>query len=200
MAVAECTHCKRTIEEKEFSNELKHQYWDIRSQIKTPKWHFTGLFIIGFIILLVAIVGGGSKNDDPRKELLNNDVKSMSGSPSKEQDSISLRIKLFMEMSVTDEMEPESFEYLTKIKDDKALILVKIPKIKNVEKKERTQVFEIINSALNSIEALKDKEKYIGIHGKYNFILIKTPYEEDNSKFALSDPLYDFYGPKPLNK
>lgn len=47
-----------------------------------------------------------------------------------ESDSISFKIKQLFDSIVADEINPDDFEYLTKIQGSKALILVKMPKLK----------------------------------------------------------------------
>lgn len=55
--IAECSHCKRTIEQKDFSPELKQMYSDIKTSIKRPQWHWFGLGLMGFFIALVFLIG-----------------------------------------------------------------------------------------------------------------------------------------------
>jgi zinc-ribbon family len=56
-AMAECTHCKRTMEEKEFSPKLKIEYQKYKAIAEHPFYHWSGLAISGFLILLVFIIG-----------------------------------------------------------------------------------------------------------------------------------------------
>lgn len=194
-AVAECTHCKRTIEEKDFSASLKHLYQENKSRAKRPFWHWLGLGIVGSLIFLIALIGITSEKD-PRSQLLNSDFDKMTSSPSMESDSISYKIKQLFDQVVTEEINPAGFEYLTKIKGDKVLILVKMPKLKNVEKSGRSEALEIIEMVANKQEDIKNKEKYIGVKGAISMMLIKTPTYEKNSKLALTSELYEFYGTK----
>lgn len=194
-AVAECTHCKRTIEQKEFSSKLSQRYEQNKSNIKTPLWHWSGsILVAGFIALIAIIVA--TNEEDPRSKLLQNDLNAMTTSPTMATDSISFKIKQLFDEVVTEEINPIDFEYLTKINGNKALVLVKMPKLKNVEKSGRSEVLEIIEMITNNQEDLKDKEKYIGVEGSISMMLIKTPTYEANSKLALTDELYDFYGTK----
>jgi len=145
----------------------------------------------------VNVLGG---DPDPRSELLKYDMQSFHRLPTMESDSISYKLKNLFDNTISSEIEPEDFEYYTKIKDNKALILVKIPKLKKVEKKSRPQIIEMIEMITNSQHDLEGKEKYIGVHGNYNFMLLKTPTEEKNGNFIIDTPLYEFYGPKPITK
>ena len=194
-AVAECTHCKRTIEQKDFSDKLNQLYKENRSKAKRPFWHWLGLGIVGSIFALIVIIGITAE-EDPRRHLLNNDLNMMSSSPSMETDSISYKIKQLFDQVVNEEINPTDFEYLTKIQGNKALILVKMPKLKKVEKSGRSEALEIIEMITNNQKDLQDKEKYIGVQGAISMMLIKTPTYEKNSKLALTSELYEFYGTK----
>jgi hypothetical protein len=53
---SECVHCKRTNRKKEFSPELQNAYASGKSMIKRPLWHWTGLIIIGLLIVVFFIL------------------------------------------------------------------------------------------------------------------------------------------------
>lgn len=194
-AVAECTHCKRTIEQKEFSSKLSQLYQENKSRAKRPLWHWLGLLLVAGLFALITIIGLTAEKD-PRSELLDIDLKSMTTAPTMETDSISFKIKQLFDQVVTEDINPEDFEYLTKVQGNKALILIKMPKLKKVEKSGRSEALEIIEMITNSQQDLKDKEKYIGVQGAISMMLIKTPTYEKNSKLALTSELYEFYGKK----
>lgn len=54
---AECTHCKRTLEQKEFSPELDQLYLTYKVIFKRPFWHWLGLGLMGLFIVLVFLIG-----------------------------------------------------------------------------------------------------------------------------------------------
>ncbi|MEZ4911193.1 MAG: hypothetical protein R2774_10070 [Saprospiraceae bacterium] len=194
-AVAECTHCKRTIDQKDFSIKLSQLYQENKSKAKRPFWHWLGLGIVGSLFALITIIGITAE-EDPRSKMLNSDLSMMSSSPTMESDSISFKIKQLFDQVVTEEINPSNFEYLTKIQGNKALILVKMPKLKKVEKSGRSEALEMIEMITNNQQDLEDKEKYIGVQGAISMMLIKTPKYEKNSKLALTSELYEFYGTK----
>jgi len=198
-AVSECTHCKKTIAENEFSQKLRQLYWDNKDKAKTPFTHWIGLAILGGFIALITLIGI-THEEDPRNKFLLSDVKAMTKNPTMESDSISYKIKRVFDSFSTEEIDPSEFQYLTKIKGDKALILVKIPNLKQVEKGARTEAIEMIEMITNNQEDLKGKEKYIGVHGKFNMMLLKTPTKVVNKRMALDEPLFEFYGPKPISE
>ncbi len=49
--VSECDNCKRTLEPSDMNEQLKLAYKNVKSNSKTPIWHWSGL------ILIVALVG-----------------------------------------------------------------------------------------------------------------------------------------------
>jgi len=195
-AVAECTYCKRTIEQKEFSPQLAEMYQLNKNKIKRPFWHWLGLGIFGLLVGFITIVGVTAE-EDPRRTLLDEDEKLMTASPTMETDSISFKIKEVFDAFATEEINPDEFKYLTKMKDDKALVLVQIPKLRKVEKEGRAQAMEMVEMITNDQKAFEGKDLYIGIKGVVSMILIKTPSYEENSRLALTKELFDFYGPKP---
>lgn len=174
---------------------MNQLYHESKSKVKRPFWHWLGLGVVGALIGLITIIGITAE-EDPRSQLLDNDLNNMSSSPSMETDSISYKIKQVFDEFVSEEVNPGDFEYLTKIQGNKALILVKMPKLKNVEKSGRSEALEMIEMITNNQEDLKGKEKYIGVKGAISMMLIKTPTYEKNSKLALTSELYEFYGTK----
>lgn len=196
-AVAECTHCKRTIEQKEFSPQLAKLYQENKNKAKRPIWHWLGLGIFGLLIALISIIGITAE-EDPRSPLLSADEKLMISNPTMESDSISYKIKQVFDSFATEEINPNEFKYLTKIKDDKALVLVQIPKLRKVEKEGRAQAMEMVEMITNNQNVFEGKDLYIGIKGLVSMILIKTPTYEDNSRIALTNELLEFYGSKPV--
>jgi hypothetical protein len=198
-AVAECTHCKKTIGQKEFSPDLSKRYHDNRSRAKTPIWHWLGLGVVGVLIALIAIVGITAEVD-PRNDLLSADEKLMVSNPTMESDSMSYKIKRIFDNFATEEIDPNKFKYLTKTSGDNALVLVQIPKLRKVEKEGRAQALEMIEMVTNNQPAFEGKNVYIGVKGLVSMILIRTPTYEKNSRMALSSELLDFYGPEPKKK
>ncbi len=195
-AVAECENCKKTIPRKEFSTQLENKYLENLAQVKRPIYHWLGLGVIGIFAAFMTYVIATSV-PDPRSEFLTQDQEKMSANPTMESDSISYKIKQIFDEYAADDINPSEFEYLTKITDDKALILMRIPKLRKVEKESRGEVMKLIQLVLENQEVLNDKETYIGVQGLATMLLIKTPSYEDNSRIASQSELLEFYGPKP---
>lgn len=192
-AVAECAHCKRTIEQKDFSPELKQLYRENKANAKRPKLHWLGLGFIGLLIVSTTVIGL-SVESDPRNDLLFSDIAKMTKNPTMESDSVSYKLKQIFNSFITEEIDASEFKYLTKIEGDKALILVEIPKLKKVEREARNEVIEMIEMVINEQSDLTDKKKFIGVKGNVTMMLIKTPTYERNSSIAPNNELYAFYG------
>jgi len=205
-AVAECTHCKKTISQRDFSPKLKEAYQ--KHKLKTPLKHWFLSLLVGVLIAIlssisiISLIFGGESNvaendseKDYRSELLKIDINAMVANPS-ETDTLSFTLN----KELTYIAEDKNIECFTKVEGDKILVLVKIPSLKDFEKKERPKVIEVIEYEIDGIPSLKDKERYIGVHGKYNMMLIKTPSVEKNSRLLLTGPLYDFYEVEPLKR
>ena len=198
-AVSECHLCRHTAPQKEFPADLKQKYVALSGDIKRPAWHWSGLGIISVLILIFGFIRGTAEVD-PRDELLKADIAQMSVNPTMETDSIAYKMKSLFTQFVNEEIKPEEFSYLTKVDGDKVLILAKIPELKNVEKSAREEVIEMVEMIANAQETIKDKEKFIGIHGKYNMMMQKTAAGLESSSIITPTALYDFYGPKKMTE
>jgi len=197
--VAECVHCKRTISQKDFPSSLKNKYEDHKNQIKRPIWHWAGVGVIAALVLLFNIINATTV-PDPREKLLDADIERITTDPTTTSDSVAFKLKSLFNEFASAEVNPAEFGFLTKTKNDKVLILAKIPSLKQVQKEGREQVIELIELVAKSTESIKGKKMYIGVHGKYTMMMVKTPTVYENSNLVLDDPLYDFYGPKPSTK
>jgi len=194
-AVAECAHCKRTIEQKEFSEDLKKKYFAHKKDTKRPIWHWLGLLIVGALFALTMIIGVTAE-EDPRDEFLKQDISSLDYLPSMESDSFSYKLKQMFDVVIEEDMEPSEFQYRTIVKEDKALVLVKMPKLRKVVKDERHLIIEMVELVLSDEKDLKDKDLYIGVMGQVLMKVIKTPTYQESKSLALKSELLDFYGPK----
>lgn len=115
-----------------------------------------------------------------------------------ENDSIAQELKLFFDSRVNKKLDPEDFSYFTRISDDnkRILVLIKMPKMKKVEKGARMEAVDLVEEFLEGRDDLRDKELYMGVKGRYTLMVIKTPTYEYSGKLGISTHLYDFYGPR----
>lgn len=198
-AVAECFHCKRTIEQSEFPSDLFSKYQEAKSQVRRPVWHWTGVGLIAALVIWFNIMSATTEVD-PRSKLFDADRERITTSPTMESDSLAYKLKSFFKDFTNEQINPDEFGFFTKVSVDKVLILAKIPELKHVQKEGREQVIDMIELITNATASTKDKKKYIGVEGKITMMMVKTPTTFENELVASQDPLYDFYGSKPAKK
>ncbi len=195
VSVAECNNCKRTFAEEEYNPTLSACRDELRGRVKAPIWNWAGLMIIGAILL------GSSMYDtfryhDPREALLNADIDMMTVSPSETSDSVSFKMKTFMDFVLHEDMTPEDIQYYTKVEDNKALVLVKVPDFDDVELNERPEMINLMQSIVEGQEDLEGMDKYYCVlSGGNQIMLARSPQDSSYGAFASGDILYDFYGP-----
>lgn len=192
---AECNHCKRTLELKDFSPELLRLYQEHRSPVRRPIWHWLGLGLVAIFFVIALIIGLNDEND-PRYVALKQDLDALTTAPTMASDSVSFKIKQLFDETTPDELKPDQIKYLTRTKDDKVLILVQIPELKKVEKDVRTEALNLIEMVSDNQADLIGKQKFIGVYGKYNMMLTRTPTGTMNGSLVIPDDLYDFYEAK----
>jgi hypothetical protein len=65
---SQCDHCKVIFKNNKMPNELRLAYYNLRSKAKTPIWMFTGLILIGCLIIFGVI--GSYKEDENTKKYI----------------------------------------------------------------------------------------------------------------------------------
>jgi hypothetical protein len=193
--IAECTHCKRTYDSSEFSDKMHMIGRELGTRVNSPKWMWSGLFIIAGLILISTIIDK-TKTIDPRDVMLNADINVMATETDESIDPVSFQLDEFMTMIVNEEMMPQDFSFISKVRGDKALTLVRIPELSNLETSERPQIIEMVESVISEHEKTAGKQQYIGIiNAAGQCILTKTPEQglKDYSSSS-SNPIYAFYG------
>lgn len=198
----ECSHCKHTVETNPSSPGFNNWYQENKQKIRRPFWHWLGIIIIGLMVSLNVLVtvldsAFGKQVTDQRKALLEADLRLMTNNPTNESDSFSLQLKKLNDVLISKDLTTSEFTYRTIEKEDKVLFLLKIPELKSVKKESRSSIIHLIDSYAKSKDSLKDKKIYIGVHGKYNFMLVKTPEAEFNDNLVFDSHLYEFYGVSP---
>jgi len=61
--MTQCNHCKQVLNENEIRNTYNAAYTDIKQQLKTPAWVFTGLGLTALIIIS-AVISGQEKSKE----------------------------------------------------------------------------------------------------------------------------------------
>jgi hypothetical protein len=209
--VLTCSHCLKKFETKQLLEPLKHEI-ELRESIlvKSPAWQSCGCIIVLLVALFFAVAtcghfvfGDGSNKteeelqDEPYEKLYNADTAKVTANPTQATDSIAFAVKSYIDYIVTNEMDKKDFKYFTKIKDNKLLVIVKVPDMKKVAAEDRNTFLSLIRESLNDVGAAQHKQLYISIEGRWNTVLVATPTHTDyNGRFADTKYLYDFYKPQ----
>ena len=207
--VAECSHCKKTYAKHEFSPEMNAalQRENEINPAKRPIWQGCGcIVLVGFFSLMFAISlygvymrsndkEGSTSEKDTRKTLLDNDFAKLSSLLLRDKDSISVSLKDCIDYDIESGIDTNKIEYYTSLKENKILVLLRIKDLKGVDPKERKVVIDIIEDCLEAMPYLDGiEEQYIGVEGKWNTVLVKTPTDEDlGGRFADKYKLLPFY-------
>ncbi|WP_289061875.1 zinc-ribbon domain-containing protein [uncultured Zobellia sp.] len=207
--IAECSHCKKSFSFAEFTPQMLKSFEveNSTNPVKRPLWHGCGclvitvLFVIVFSISLYGVYSRSGESAkvtpiDPRKELLDADIKKMSQLVHKERDSISASLKACVDYDIVSGIDTENIAYFTKQNQSKLLVLLKIKDIKKVKAKFRKDILDIVEDCIFQIDKNQQyNELYIGIEGKWNTVLVRTPNQEDiGGRFADKYKLLSFYG------
>lgn len=146
------------------------------------------ILTFGFIFIVAL---GLSNHVDPVDNLVTYDISLMDANPSKDTHVISSRIKFAFDKFSNQDIRPQAFKYFTSIHEHAALILVQIPNLHQIRREGRLQAIELIE--LISDKHLTSKEVYIGVIGKKNLMLVKTPKTLKNNRKVSLHWLHDFY-------
>ena len=95
-----------------------------------------------------------------------------------------------------EEARADNYHVFTKLDDDRVLVLIKSPNLKNFKTPARVQLLRAVESILADEPRTKGKRPYIGVKGQFAFGAIRTPPDQVKTGSVLDDaPLCDFYGP-----
>ena len=203
--VAECGHCKRTYAQHEFTDQMRTSFANAQETqpVKRPIWHGIGcLLVLAFTALftVLSVIGGVSSSGDddapidPRKELLDKDIAKMTRSVSQETDSISWLVKTCLDYSLEDQLKMDEIRYYSRLENRKLLILLEVRDMKKIRASSRKELISAIEDCIDIMEWDSFSETYIGVEGKYNTILIKTPSDSDlGGRYADKEKLLPFY-------
>ncbi|HRV56189.1 MAG: hypothetical protein KDD16_12445 [Mangrovimonas sp.] len=205
---AECSHCKKTYSENEFSQEMKTaivKAHELNSP-KRPIWHGCGCLLIIAFFVLPMIFGGiynifkeddGSKDineeNDVRAEYLNEELSRVTSSLTIETDSIAYDLKECINLTI-EGIETDKIKYATALNKNRLLVLLKVDDMKKIKKSSRKELVYAVEECLDLMEYQNIDEYYIGVDGKWNLLMVKTPYVSDlGGDFADLSDLYTFY-------
>jgi len=213
--IAECSHCKKSYAFAEFTPEMLKslEVENNTNPAKRPLWQSSGCLILVLFFIIVfslSILGvysrSGDTNNtadiDPRKEWLDADLKKVAKLTKNDKDSISTSLKSCVDYEIVSGVDTENIEYYSKQNANKLLILLRIKDIKKIEPKFRKDILEILEDCIYQIDSQKQFDSlYIGIKGKWNTVLVRTPTQEDiRGRFADKYKLLPFYGNDSPNR
>ncbi len=213
--IAECTHCKKSYDKVHFTQKMQRSL-DNENRLnpaKKPLWQGCGcLVLVAFFAVMMTISLYGvymrSKNPekykievDPRLELLNADIDKLS-SILQAKDTVTLALKQCIADDIVGGIKTEDIAYFTKQSGDKLLILLEVRDIKKIDTKYRKELIVVVEDCMRYTNPKDSITQYfIGVEGKWNTVLIKTPFDEDlGGRFADKQLLLPFYGEKPIVK
>jgi hypothetical protein len=186
---------------------------NLTNPAKRPLWQGCGcLVLVVFFTIMMSISFYGvylrSQGEntmkakvDARTELLAADMAKMTSILQRNKDSVTYQLKECVDYDIISGLETKDISYFTKQKDDKLLVLLRIENIKKIKPEFRKDILRVVEDCLFQQELVKDADKlYIGIEGRWNTVLVKTPIDEDlGGRFADKYKLLPFYGPAPPN-
>ncbi|MFD0796197.1 zinc-ribbon domain-containing protein [Maribacter chungangensis] len=206
--VAECSHCKKSYSLSEFTPEMQRAL-DRENQTnpaKRPLWQGCGcIILVLFFTIMMSLSFYGvylrSQGDDTytvktdaRMELLLADMDQMSSLLHREKDSVSFLLKECVDYDLLGGLDTKEIGYFTKQQNDKLLVLLRVENIKKIKPEFRKDILTVVEDCLSQQE-LDVTEIYIGIEGRWNTVLVKTPTDADLSgRFADKNKLLPFYG------
>jgi hypothetical protein len=213
--IAECTHCKKSYDKVHFTQEMQRSLESENrlNPAKRPLWQGCGcLVLVAFFAVMMSISFYGvymrSKYPDkykveldPRLELLNADMDKLS-SLVQAKDTMTLKLKECIDDDIVGGISTKDIAYFTKQIGNNMLILLEVRDIKKIETKYRKELIEVVEDCMRFTNGNNDSTQYyIGVEGKWNTVLVKTPFDEDLSgRFADKQLLLPFYGEKPVSE
>ena len=213
--IAECTHCKKTYAQRQFTSEMNAalQKENEINPAKRPIWQGIGcILLVGFFVLtfglsLIGVYFGSNKksNDletkDSRVALLDTDIKKLNSLVLRDKDSISFALKKCVDYDIEGGIDTDKIEYFTKIQDNRILVLLGVKDLKQIKASERKVIIEVVEYCLADIPYLDSiEQQYIGVEGKWNTVLVKTPTDQDlGGRYADKYKLLPFYGEKEIS-
>ncbi|TPN87227.1 zinc-ribbon domain-containing protein [Aquimarina algicola] len=217
-SVAECQHCKRTFREREFTSEMLRALQKLNKKIpvKRPLWHSIGgilalvpiVLIIGLFLfsLIYHTINPSAakkltKHEDVRKEWIDKDFKQLDTSITYQTDSISTYLSNCMSYTIESDVDMDKIRYYSKSNNNKVLVLLKIRDIKKIKAGYRKEFIKAVEICLDEYTKATFDEYFIGVQGKYNTVLVKTPTDADlKGRFADKYKLITFYNDEEVDQ
>ncbi len=178
------------------------------SPAKRPLWQGCGclaLTVLFAIVMSLSLYGVYTRSkdtnektniQDPNYNLLLSDFKKLDDKMLvAENDSISGLLRNSMNKEIVNGISMKDIAYFSKSNGEKLLILLKIKDIKKITPKYRKDILDVVEDCLIETQLNTTFNKhYIGIEGRWNTVLVRTPIEENaTGRFADKKLLLPFY-------
>lgn len=209
--IVECSNCKKTYFKYQLPENVRRaiQQSDRFDPPKSPRWHNFGAIAFFFLFLLFNVVGVVSVlisdpdsfnfESDPRKEKLEADLEKVTDNPNIESQPIAFYLKTCVALSI-EGIKTDKIQYYTKSNGNKLLVLLKVDDMKKINASSRKELVFAVEDCLD-IYFTEKPDYYIGVDGRWNMLLVKTPYDEDlGGRFAKDELLYPFYDKPKIKK
>jgi hypothetical protein len=98
--------------------------------------------------------------------------------------------------AIKERAHEDRMHVFAKTQDDRVLVLVKIPTLKELDEADRRRVVETLVAFLASHSVSGGHRPFVGIKGRLLFGAIQTPAGTKVGSSVLDAPLLDFYGPR----
>jgi|GEM_PF-1701192 len=168
-----------------------------------PLWHVSGLIIPIFLLFGICTFNSvrfidriNNAAPDPAlaSTQYNKDVSMLIVNPSMETDSVSFRIKTYLDRNVTDKLEKSNFRYFSRFREGKLLVLLQVDDLYKVGENARGEFIEMIEEILFTYTYSFDRDIYIGVLNQSGPELVSTPsYQDLNGNYANDAYLQEFY-------
>ncbi|MFK8054786.1 MAG: hypothetical protein AB8F78_01595 [Saprospiraceae bacterium] len=190
---AECGNCHELLYQDEFNPTLQEICKESKHVVRRPWTHYLGLGILG-IIIAFSTLNVSKEEVDYRKNNLALDISLMSTFPATHNDTISDKIQSAFAKTVTMDVDPSYFKYISDIRGDRALVLVTIPELGSIKESSLSDAIVIIESVTSTQGDLQGKKMYIGVRDNRRLRVLKTPTYYQVGDEVNQTAIYGFYG------
>jgi len=155
--------------------------------------------LILIIVVLISVIYFFNKDEidasvnDERRDYLTEDKLLMTSNLTHEKDSISYLVQQCVIFSI-EGVDTDAIKYRSRIIDDKLLLLLGVNDMKNIKKSSRYLLIEAVEECLDALDYDAINDRYIGVDGRWNMLLVSTPNKNDwDGSFADEELLFSFY-------
>ena len=160
---------------------------------------FIPLFYLAFPLLgLAAVVfiteqRNAERPEDPRKKMFVEDGMMLGIQEFGGNTALSMKISTELKAIMVKEAQPENINIFTKMKEDRVLLLLRMPTLKRLSDPARTDLLDALSKLLETLDETKGKKSFIGIRGQVLFGAVRNPNFTEVGGTVSETHLYGFY-------